>query len=273
MEEKREGPRLRAHWLLAGVVGLSACAGVPGRGVPSHHALDSASAQCVRDPVFCALLNGKTIAIGSVLAVGAGASVGVALKVLDDRARLSLKKEMEECADQARTDVLLQHGGVFARPVPSPAECKRLTVDAQGRSVTWAIRLGLEMHEAALRCAQMKLERIRPGGFSLEPRYRFNRETKEKELISPEEKAALLRQGGEGLKGTLEPDVVIHSGDPLQIQVVFDFKFRCVNFDEAPKWREYPEGHHYAGFSQGRIYREAFGEHVELIGPRTGVFR
>jgi hypothetical protein len=144
-------------------------------------------------------------------------------------------------------------------------------MDAGGRSVTWAIRLGLEMHEVALACAQAKL-----GGmglkFSLKPRYRFNRETKEKSLISPEEKAELLRQGGEELKGTLEPDLVIHTGDPLQVRAVYDFKFRCVDFDKAPKWREYPPGHVYAGRTQGAIYREAFGPDVELIGPGEGVF-
>jgi hypothetical protein len=37
--------------------------------------------------------------------------------------------------------------------------------------------------------------------------------------------------------GTLEPDVVIHTGDPLQVQAVYDFKFRCVGFDKKPERR------------------------------------
>ncbi len=138
--------------------------------------------------------------------------------------------------------------------------------------MTWAVRLGLEMHEVALECARVRLSGMRPGGFSLEPRYRFNRETGEKSLLGTSEKEALLRRGGEALKGTLEPDVVIHSGDPLQVQAVYDFKFRCVKFDQPPEWRRYPQGHRYAGESQGDIYKEAFGPEVHLIGPRKGIF-
>ena len=179
---------------------------------------------------------------------------------------------MEVCADQARTDVLLRHRGTFEGPIPNKGECKQMTVDMEGRSVTWAIRLGLEMHEVALKCAETKLNGMRVR-FSLKPRYRFNRATKETSLISPEEKAALLRQGGEALKGTLEPDVVVHTGDPLQVQAVYDFKFSCVDFDKQPKWRRYPPGHRYAGELQGSIYEEAFRPAaVEIIGPRKGIF-
>jgi hypothetical protein len=198
--------------------------------------------------------------------------VAAVWKVLDEATRLSIKGALERCANTARTEVLLRHSGAFKGPLPDAGECNALTVDATGRSVTWAMRLGLEMHEAALRCAEAELNQIRPGGFSLEPRYQFNRATREKSLISPEEKAALLRQGGEGLKGTLEPDVVIHTGDPLQVQAVYDFKFRCVDFDKPPRWSEYPSGHRYAGELQGKIYKEAFGDVVELIGPRKGTF-
>jgi hypothetical protein len=199
-------------------------------------------------------------------------SVMAALKVLDDATRASIQQAMQECADMARSQVLFGHKGAFEGLVPTASECKSFTVDATGRRVTWAIRLGLEMHAAALQCVEARLNETRPGGFSLKPRYRFNRTTKEKSLISPEEKAALLRKGGEELKGTLEPDVVIHTGDPLQVQAVYDFKFRCVGFDQEPRWRDYPEGHRYAGESQGAIYAEAFGKVVELIGPRKGVF-
>jgi hypothetical protein len=199
-------------------------------------------------------------------------SVMAALKVLDDATRASIQQAMQECADVARTEVLFGHKGTFEGLVPTANECKSMTVDATGRSVTWAIRLGLEMHEAALKCAEAKLNGIRPGGFSLKPRYRFDRTTKEKSLISAEEKAASLRKGGEELKGTLEPDVIIHMGDPLQVQAVYDFKFRCVDIDKAPEWRTYPAGHRYAGKSQGAIYEEAFGKVVQLIGPRKGAF-
>lgn len=249
--------------VLVGGLLLGACAGVPGRGVPSHYAQDSLSARCLQNPLYCPAATGRVVT--------AVASTAAVWKLWDDATKLSIKRALELCANTARTEVLLRHSGTFKSPVPDAGECKSLTV-VEGRSVTWAMRLGLEMHEEALRCAEGELNRLRPGGFSLKPRYRFNRETGEKSLISPEEKAALLRQGGEGLRGTLEPDVVIHTGSPLLVRAVFDFKFRCVDFDKEPEWREYPPGHRYAGESQGDIYREAFGDVVELIGPRKGVF-
>jgi hypothetical protein len=264
--------RYRLWLVLVGGVLLGGCAGTPGRGVPGYYAQDSLRARCLQNPLYCATATGREVTRGPVQTVGtAVASSAAVWKVLDNATKLSIQRMMELCANTARTQVLLRHSGTFKSPVPEAGECKSMTVDATGRSVTWAMRLGLEMHEVALQCAEGELKGIRPGGFSLKPRYRFNRKTKEKSLISPEEKAALLRQGGEGLKGTLEPDVVIHTGNPLQVQAVFDFKFRCVNFDLEPEWREYPPGHRYAGESQGDIYKEAFGEVVELIGPLKGV--
>jgi len=240
--------------------------GVRGVGVPSRYALDSVSASCARSPVLCATMEGQQVPV--TVGVVAGTAKAVLQKPGAEE-RQALKKEMEECADQARTEVLMGHAGAFVGPMPTAKECKEMTVDGKGRSVTWAIRLGLEMHGAALRCAGERLERLRPGGYLLEPRYRFNRKTGEKSLIGEEEKAALLRQGGEELKGTLEPDVVLHAGDPLRVEAVFDFKFRCVNFTKRPDWRTYPSGHRYAGESQGDIYEEAFGNIVELVGPRS----
>nr|AYM52463.1 hypothetical protein [Archangium gephyra] len=258
--------RFVCRWggLVAVCLLLGACASTLGREAPRQYALDSLSASCLKNPLSCA--TGPVQTVGA--AVASAAAVGHALS---PEMMTSIKAEMKECANKARTEVLSRLGGTFEGLVPKAAECKAMTVDAQGRSVTWAIRLGLEMHEVALACAQAKLGE-RSLKFSLKPRYRFNRETKEKSLITPEEKAELLRQGGEQLKGTLEPDVVIHTGDPLQVLTVYDFKFPCVDFDKAPKWRVYPPGHVYEGRTQGDIYREAFGPDVELIGAREGVF-
>lgn len=263
----------RLGWMLVGCLLLGACASTPGWGVPRHYAQDTLSSRCMRDPVYCATTAGRELAHGPVQTVGAAVASGaVVMAALDGAKKKAIQTALEQCANIARTEVLLEHRGTFAGLVPKAGECKSMTVDAAGRSVTWAMRLGLEMHESALRCVQMRLGELRPGGFSLKQRYRFNRQTKEKTLISPEEIQELLRQGGEQLKGTLEPDVVIHTGDPLQVLAVYDFKFRCVNFDEKPEWRRYPAGHVYAGELQGSIYVDAFGPEVELIGPRKGVF-
>lgn len=266
--------RFMRRWggLVVGCLLLGACVSTHGREAPGQYALDSVRASCLKNPIYCATVSGSQVATGPVQTVGtAVASAAAVGHALDPGMKTSIKEALEECANQARTEVLSRHRGTFKGLVPQAAECKAMTVDAQGRSVTWAIRLGLDMHEVALACAQTKLSGMGLK-FSIKPRYRFNRKTKEKSLISPEEKAELLRQGGEELKGTLEPDVVIHTGEPLQVRAVFDFKFRCVDFDKKPDWRRYPAGHRYAGELQGTIYREAFGPEVELIGSGKGVF-
>ncbi|MFE8603260.1 hypothetical protein [Archangium violaceum] len=258
--------------LVAGCLLLGACASTLGREAPRQYALDSMSASCLKNPLYCATVSGREVATGPVQTVGAAVASAAAVgHALSPEMMTSIKAEMEKCADKARTDVLSRLKGTFEGLVPKEAECKAMTVDVQGRSVTWAIRLGLEMHEVALACAHAKLGELGLK-FSLKQRYRFNWETKEKSLISPEELAKLLRQGGEELKGTLEPDVVIHMGDPLLVLPVYDFKFRCVSFEKGPEWRRYPVGHRYAGRLQGAIYREAFGPEVHLIGPRKGMF-
>lgn len=263
----------RWGWMFVGCLLLGACVSTPGRGVPSHYAQDSLSTQCLRNPAYCATAAGRELAQGPVQTVGAAVASGaVVVAALDDARKHAIQTALEQCADLARTEVLLNHRGTFGGLVPNAGECRSMTADRTGRSVTWAIRLGLEMHEVAMRCAEMQLGKLRPGGFSLKQRYRFNRKTKEKSLISPEEIQELLRQGGEQLKGTLEPDVVIHTGDPLLVLVVYDFKFPCVDFGREPQWRKYPKGHPYADMTQEQIYKEAFGPDVHPIGPRKGIF-
>jgi hypothetical protein len=118
-----------------------------------------------------------------------------------------IEKALAECADLARSEVLLRHRSDFAGPSPTREECKQQVKDATGRRVTRAMQLGMEMHQVALKCAEEKLARLRPGGFSLEPRYRYDRKSGETQLVS-EEAAQALRESGNGgeLQGTLVPE-------------------------------------------------------------------
>ncbi len=79
-------------------------------------------------------------------AVASGAAV---LAVLDQTQAEHIQEELVDCANQARSEVLIRHRQQFVDPTPSDAECRQWTTDAQGRSVTWAMRLGTEMHEVA----------------------------------------------------------------------------------------------------------------------------
>jgi hypothetical protein len=113
-----------------------------------------------------------------------------------------------------------------------------------------------------------------PGRFSLEQRYQYNRQTRRKRLVSAAEERLLEKTGNAGeLQGSLKPDVVIHSGDPLDVKAVYDFKFPCVNVDTTPDWNRYPTGHPYQGMNQGDMYEQAFGGEPARIVPRLGVIR
>lgn len=133
------------------------------------------------------------------------------------------------------------------------------------------------MHEAALECAQQKLESLRPGKFTLEPTYRLDRRTGMTTLVSPDEVQLLKQPRFQGeLKGTLVPDVVIHEGSPLEANAVYDFKFSCSNVDAPAAWRELPaEGLPLGRVStQKNLYMKALGlsrQQVWRVVPRHGV--
>ncbi|HYO51840.1 hypothetical protein [Archangium sp.] len=236
---------------------------------------NSVSAACRQNPANCIALSGREAAFEPIRQAGtAVASVAAVLAALDDATRTSIEQVLEDCADLARSEVLLRYPKAFKGPAPNADECNQWTVDAQHRRVTWAMRLGTEMHEVARQCAEEELSKLRPGGFSLEQRYRYDSRTGRKKLVSTAEERALGESGNQGeLKGTLKPDVVIHSGDPLDVQAIYDFKFPCANTDVVPRWAEYPEGHPYFGSNQGDLYKMAFGPNVARIIPRLGVIR
>jgi hypothetical protein len=226
---------------------------------------------CLRNPASCSTLAGKEVttvqAVGTVVASGA-AIWGALSTTLEEQ----ITEEMKKCAEQARSEVLLRHREQFENPSPSDDECQQMTMDANGRAVTWAMRLGAEMHEVALQCAGARLDELRPGGYSLEPCYRYDPNTGQTTFISCTEVQELLENGcSSELRGTLRPDVVIHTGNPLRAQAVYDFKFPCVNSGKKPRWREYPPGHPCHPFNQQQMYQKALGPRPHMVVPRWGV--
>ncbi len=130
--------------------------------------------------------------------------------------------------------------------------------------------LGEEMHRVALACAAAVLSALRPGGFSVEPRYRYEPRTKQWEFMSAETETMLLEEGCYGeLKGTLKPDIVIHSGHPLRALAVYDFKFPCFRL-EPGNWCRYSSGPH-QGLTQDGVYEKALHVQPFKILPRVGV--
>lgn len=256
--------------VLASVLLLACHAGVAVRGAPSHYAqsLDSASSSCRTQPWLCARMAGEETVVpqGAQRLAELGASALGAAMVLDKNQRSLIEQTLTDCANQARTKVLLEH---MDGRSPSPAECLERG-NFGGKVRTRAQYFGEEMHKAALECAGLKLNELRPGGFSLEPRYRYDKQTGQRELITPEQEEALLEEGCYSeLRGTIKPDVVIHSGNPLLPLAVFDFKFPCVNGDTVP-WCLYTKGPH-KGRWQNDVYQEALGIEPEAIRPWLGI--
>jgi hypothetical protein len=218
---------------------------------------------------------GREAARASGAAPGMAAAGGSAVvRLLEKSAQNLIDKALAECADLARSEVLLRHRQAFAGPSPTREECNEQVKDATGRKVRRAMLLGTEMHQVALQCAKEKLDKLRPGGFSLEPRYRYDRRSGETKQVSDEEAQALRESGNGGeLLGTFVPDVVIHPGNPLHAQAVYDFKFQCVHMDRAPEWESYPAGHPHQKLGQGELYEEALGVLPARVAPRHGVVR
>ncbi|WNG42103.1 hypothetical protein F0U61_23345 [Archangium violaceum] len=67
------------------------------------------------------------------------------------------------------------------------------------------------------------------------------------------------------------PDIVIHSGNPLDVLAVYDFKFPCPDTNK-PSWREYEQGP-FAGSTQGKMYLEILKVGPNLIAPIRGIIR
>jgi hypothetical protein len=192
--------------------------------------------------------------------------------LIDATLDASIRQALKECADQARSEVMYQH---FQRS-PTRQECQEVVAyDSQGQPVTRAMLLGREQHKAALACAELRLRQLKPGGFTIAPRYRYDPSTGLTRFIPPEEVKALLEQGRTAeLLGTIEPDLVLHlPGQPLHVQHVFDFKFPCVNTDNPIRWRDYPDGHPHQGKSQGRLYKDALKAEPLRVQPHIGVIQ
>ncbi|MFP2906293.1 hypothetical protein ACLESD_14745 [Pyxidicoccus sp. 3LFB2] len=261
------------HFVLASLF-LSACASTGRRTAPGYaQRMDSATSACRQNPIYCKTVAGEETVVP--LATGAqtaraGASLAGALKLFEDEQRERVEQLLKNCVEQASAEVNLQRFGAN----PTLAQCaEQVGVDSKGKPVTRAMTLGTEKHEAALRCIAEALGKERPGGFSLEQRYRYDPRTKETTLLSEEQAQTLLRQGrGDELRGTIRPDVVIHDGNPLRAHAVYDLKFPCPG-SNYPKWPDYPPKHPYAGIKQGAVYDKALGVEPARVAPSWGVVR
>ncbi len=181
-----------------------------------------------------------------------------------------LDRLMEECANRAEQKINQER---LRGELLDATKCnEQVGTDPDGTPVTRAMMLGIEKHREALKCTEEKLGKQLPGHFSIEQRYRYDRETGKLELVSTKEEQHLLRQGRKReFKGTIQPDVVIHSGNPLEARAVYDFKFPCIK-GALPTWSIYTKPP-YQDLTQGEIYREAFRVTPARVTPGKKVIR
>ncbi len=211
---------------------------------------------------------------GGLAAAGVlgGQAVIDASKSLDDELLKRINEALAECANKARAEMLFKH---FQGGRPTAEKCNEVVgKNSQGKPITWAMQLGVEQHQFALACADEALGKLKPGGYSLSPRYRYDPATGKTERIPPETVKQLLDQGRvRELRETLEPDIVIHvEGASHQAQAVYDYKFPCVNTDQQSRWREYSEGRTDGVENQGDLYRDALKVAPWRVQPYLGVY-
>lgn len=222
-------------------------------------------------PEFC---DGRETTKTVVTAGKVVATSAVALGLRDEdsfqRKRSDIEEVLARCARQTEDDFnRLRLGG----RKPTVEDCgKVIGKGSDGSPVTQAIQWGLEKHDLVRACVNEHLAKHIRGSFSLEQRYRYDPATGRKSLVSQEEVDRLLREGRQReLTGTLQPDVVIHNGDPLKPWAVYDFKFPCPE-DKSPSWSPYRHGP-FKGRDQGDVYSKAFGSPASRVAPDWGILR
>jgi hypothetical protein len=250
---------------------LGACAGVERHGAPRVYAqaLDTETNACLRFPGNCPGAQGLA-ARQRVAETGATfASIAATLYSEDKAQQARIEGAILDCVKDADFQLNERYFGGS----PTREQCAEVVErDARGDPITRAMILGREKHALALACIQQKLHEIRPTGFSLNQRYRQNKATEKWEPLSEQQTKSLLRAGGEGLIGTIVPDIVIHTGNPVEVLDVFDLKFPCPGTRESA-WGRYPEGHPYMRLNQGQVYEQAFGVNPARVAPRWDIQR
>jgi hypothetical protein len=138
-------------------------------------------------------------------------------KFLDEAQRTKAEEILAECASAANFKVNEELFGE-GKSLPESECLKKPTVE-NPTAETWGQHLGNLKHTAAFLCVQDRLAKEFPDNFSIEPRYRQDKMTKEVMLTDRK-------------RDSLRPDVVLHfTRNATRIQCIYDFKFPCVRAD------------------------------------------
>ncbi|QRN98284.1 hypothetical protein JRI60_04225 [Archangium violaceum] len=202
-----------------------------------------------------ASMAGQTVRIGSAEQRGTELAADLLAKV---------EAAIVRCVRRADQQVNDYH---FHGESPDWDICQQVNV---GERTTWAAYLGLFKHEQAWPCLREALDKLLPRkNHRLRPRFYVDPTTGRWEHMPEEMMSQILsREGWSGLKGTIEPDIVILDENGFIVHV-YDLKFPCPE-SNAALWERYMDGRWRDRF-QGDVYEEALGVEPLLVSPRWGV--
>ncbi|MGZ3460458.1 MAG: hypothetical protein ACXU86_18370 [Archangium sp.] len=174
-----------------------------------------------------------------------------------------VEKAILQCVRKADKEVNDYH---FNGKSPSWDICQQVKV---GDQTTWAAYLGLFKHEQAWPCLREALDKLMPGRYRLHPRFRLNERTGEWEFLEESTvREIVASQGWKGLKGTIEPDVILQDEKGFIVRV-YDLKFPCPETNGA-QWSRYTKGP-WTYSTQKDVYKGALKVTPLLVSPREGV--
>jgi hypothetical protein len=175
-----------------------------------------------------------------------------------------VEEAIARCARLADQRVNAHH---FNGRSPSREICQQIKL---GERTTWAAYLGLYKHEESWPCLREALDKLLPEkSYLLHPRFYVNPRTGRWEHMDKNLMSQIVsREGWSGLKGTIEPDIVILDVNGFIIHV-YDLKFPCPESNGA-FWDSYKDGR-WRDWSQGDLYHYALGVRPRLVSPGEGV--
>jgi hypothetical protein len=197
----------------------------------------------------------QSVHIGSAEQRGAELAADLLAKV---------EKAIVQCARKADRQV---NGYHFNGRSPDWELCQQVKV---GERTTWAAYLGLFKHEQSWPCLREALEKLLPKkNYLLHPRFQFNGQEGKWEYMDENWVSQIVsREGWSGLRGTIEPDIVLLDEKGFIVRV-YDLKFPCPEANDA-NWEWYRDGR-WRDRSQGDVYKEILGVTPRLVSPREGV--
>ena len=226
----------------------------------SHYALasDTATAGCLRNPACYTTPPGEEAIIPWLSNAASATRTATTMAMLLTDAQIKLiEKTLTDCAHAANQQVN-QEDAELKGQEPDREECRKVVRREGNTDVTRAMELGTQKHDKALECARKALEGDLAKYVRVEPTYQKDMNTGLWRFIAPPQVKEWLQLGLTAqLWGALVPDIVIHaSGNPNQVQRVYDFKFPCPRTND-PSWRRSSPDHPHYPRDQGKMYEEA----------------